>query len=160
VEGLKEIYGMPQAGREFWKLVRSILLKLGFNQSEHVHSFFWKRTVTSFMVIMTYVDDLTFTTDSESMRAEVFAAINDQVTIEDLGVLNSFLDMDFKYHLEESCCHITEGTFTKKFCANMGFHPSISTACWRPEVKRQWTVESSTTKDDDDRHKVNAFNPH
>jgi hypothetical protein len=36
--------------------------------------------------VMTYVDDITFTTDSESIRAEVFAAINAQVTIEDRGV--------------------------------------------------------------------------
>jgi hypothetical protein len=79
---------MPQAGCEFWKLLRSILRKLGFTQSEHAHCFFWKRTATTFMVIMTYVDDITFTTDSESMRAEVFAAINAQVTIEDRGLLN------------------------------------------------------------------------
>jgi hypothetical protein len=50
---LKGIYGMPQAGREFWKLLRSISLKLGFIQSEHAHYFFRKRSATGFTINMT-----------------------------------------------------------------------------------------------------------
>jgi hypothetical protein len=123
---IKAIYGMPQAGREFWKVLRSIILKPGLIQSEHAHYFLWKRTAAGFMIIMTYVDDLTFTTvtDCNSMRAEVFAAINALVTIEDRDVLNSFPGMDFKYNKEEDYWHITQGTYTKELCASMGFHPA------------------------------------
>jgi hypothetical protein len=45
---LKAIYGMPQAGRECWKLLRGTTLELGFAQSEHAHCFFYRRTDAGF----------------------------------------------------------------------------------------------------------------
>jgi hypothetical protein len=51
---LKAIYGMPPAGREFWKLLRSIIVGLGFKQSEHAHCFYFRRTKAGFVIIMTY----------------------------------------------------------------------------------------------------------
>ena len=74
----------------------SIILKLGFTQSEHAHCFFYRRTAAGFVILMTYVDDITITTDSEEMRNEVFAAINKQVTLDDRCVLKSFLGMNFE----------------------------------------------------------------
>jgi hypothetical protein len=48
---LKAIYGMPQAGREFWKLLRSVILAMGFKQSEFAHCFFFRRTKDGFVII-------------------------------------------------------------------------------------------------------------
>jgi hypothetical protein len=87
---LKAIYGMPQGGREYWKLIRSVILGLGFTQSDHAPCFFYRRTDAGFIIVMTYVDDMTITTDNELMRNEVFDAINSVVEVKDLGVIASF----------------------------------------------------------------------
>jgi hypothetical protein len=49
---------------------------LGFKQSEHAHCFFFRRTKAGFVIIMTYVDDITTTTDNEELHKEVLSAIN------------------------------------------------------------------------------------
>jgi hypothetical protein len=41
---------------------------------------------------------MTITTDNELMRNEVFDAINSVVEVKDLGVIESFLGMQFKYN--------------------------------------------------------------
>ena len=156
---LKAIYGMPQAGREFWKLLRGIIMKLGFTQSEHAHCFFWKRTENGFIILMTYVDDLTITSDNEEMRKEVLDAINEVVTLDDRGVIKSFLVMDFNWHIEEHYWHITQRTFTEDLCASMGLLPETAKAAFTPEIKRNWTWENSTAQDDAERLRVNNYNP-
>jgi hypothetical protein len=70
---LKAIYGMPPR-REFWKLLRSVIMAMGFKQSEFAHCFFFRRTKDGFVIIMTYVDDITITTDNEKLRKEVLIA--------------------------------------------------------------------------------------
>jgi hypothetical protein len=90
---LKAIYGMPQVGREFWKLLRSVILAMGFKQSEFAHCFFFRRTKDGFVIIMTYVDDITITTDNEKLRKEVLSGINAKLKLDDRGVIKSFLGM-------------------------------------------------------------------
>jgi hypothetical protein len=156
---LKAIYGMPQAGREFWKLLRGIILSLGFRQSEHAHCFFWKREARGFIILMTYVDDITITTDCPAMRAEVFDAIAAQVTLEDRGVIGSFLGMQFKYNAEERYWSITQEVFTLDLCASMGLTPGESKAAYTPEIKQPWSKEMATAKSDEERTRVAKFNP-
>jgi hypothetical protein len=78
---------------------------------------------------MTYVDDITITTDCETMRTEVFTAINKVMKINDCGVLESFLGMHFKYNEQKRYWHITQGTYIKDLCATMGLYQESSKAC-------------------------------
>ena len=154
---LKAIYGMPQAGREFWKLLRGIIMKLGFTQSEHALCFFYRRTAAGFIILMTYVDDITITTDCEAMRNEVFAAINEVVMLDDRGVLKSFLGKNFEYNADKQFWHITQGTYIKDLCASMDLHQGKAKAAHTPEIKQVWSVENSTAKDDAERLRVSVF---
>jgi hypothetical protein len=156
---LKAIYGMPQAGREFWKLLRSIILALGFKQSAHTNCFFWKRDERGFIILMTYVDDITTTTDCPALKQEVFDAINKQMKLQDRGVLKSFLGMEFTYSETERYWSITQETYTLDVCAAMNLYPATSKAAFTPEVKRDWTAENSTAKSDDERRRVLQYNP-
>jgi hypothetical protein len=141
------------------KLLRGIIMDLGFTRSEFAHCFFWKRTARGFIILMTYVDDITITTDCEALRQETFAAINAKVTLEDRGVIKSFLGMNFEYNAEEHYWNITQETFTLDLCASMDLHRETSKAAYTPKVKRAWTAENSTAKDDAERLRVAKFKP-
>jgi hypothetical protein len=156
---LKAIYGMPQGGREYWKLIRSVIIGLGFTQSEHAPCFFYRRSDAGFIIVMTYVDDMTITTDNELMRNEVFDAINSVMEIKDLGVLESFLGMHFKYNKQLHYWHISQGTYIKDLCATMGLHQGSAKAAFTPEIKRNWSAETSTAKDDAERLRVSQYSP-
>jgi ATP-binding cassette subfamily B (MDR/TAP) protein 1 len=157
---LKAIYGMPQGGREYWKLIRSVILGLGFTQSDHhPPCFFYRRTDAGFIIVMTYVDDMTITTDNELIRIEVFDAINNVVEVKDLGVLESFLGIQFKYNKQLHYWHISQSTYIKDLCATMGLHQESAKAAFTPEMKRSWSVETSTAKDDTERLRVSQYSP-
>jgi hypothetical protein len=156
---LKAIYGMPQGGREFWKLLRGIILSLGFKQSEHAHCFFWKREARGFIILMTYVDDITITTDCPEMRTEVFNAISAQVTLVDRGIIKSFLGMEFNYNAEERYWSITQEAYILDLCASMGLTPGESKAAYTPEIKQTWTKDMATAKSDEERERVAKFDP-
>jgi hypothetical protein len=65
---LKAVYGMTQAGHEFWKLLRGIIVGRGFKHSESAHCFFFRGTKAGFVIIMTYIDDTTITSDNEDLH--------------------------------------------------------------------------------------------
>jgi hypothetical protein len=155
------IYGLPQGGRNFWKLLHKVILSLGFIQSEHAPCFFYRRTDAGFIMVMTYVDDITvtITTDCETMRTEVFNAINKVMKINDCGVIESFLGMQFQYNKQKRYWHITQGTYIKDLCATMGLRQESSKACYTPEVKQVWSTEASTAKTDEECMRVSAFFP-
>jgi hypothetical protein len=155
---LKAIYGMPQAGREFWKLLCGIIVKLGFKQSDHAHCFFYRRTDAGFVIIMTYVDDITITTDDEVQREEITAQISKVVTLEKRGVLRSFLGMQFDYNKEKLFWRITQPTFVKDLCASMDLYADRSKAAFTPEIKRVWSKETSEAKDEAEVLRVSEFN--
>jgi hypothetical protein len=106
---------------------------------------------------MTYVDDITITTDCETMRTEVFNAINKVMKINDCGVIESFLGMRFQYNEQKRYWHITQGTDIKDLCATMGLRQESSKACYTPEVKQVWSTEVSTAKTDEEHVRVSAF---
>ena len=108
---------------------------------------------------MTYVDDITITTDCESMRKEVFDAINKEVTLDDRGVIKSFLGMNFEYVKEKQYWQITQGTYIKDLCASMNLTKELSKAALTPEIKQTWSTELSTAKDDAERLRVSQFSP-
>jgi hypothetical protein len=153
----KAIYGLPQAGREFWKLLRSILKEQGFEQSEHAPCFFWKRCERGFIIVMTYVDDLTVTTNSKAMREELFADISARLKLEDRGVISSFLGMDFKYNATELHWTITQEVFILDLLRSMNLDPEVSRPAATPEVKRSWYKAMCAPKDDDERLRVAEF---
>jgi hypothetical protein len=156
---LKAIYGMPQAGREFWKLLRSVILAMGFKQSEFAHCFYFMRTKDGFVIIMTYVDDITITTDNEKLRKEVLSKINAKLKLEDRGVIKSFLGMSFEYNAKKLYWHLTQGTYIKDLCKTMDLTQGESKAAFTPEIKQIWSEEASTAKSEAERLRVSNYSP-
>jgi hypothetical protein len=156
---LKAIYGMPQAGREFCKLLRSVILAMGFKQSEFAHCFFFLRIKDGFVIIMTYVDDITITTDNEKLRKEVLSEINAKLKLEDCGVIKSFLGMSFGYNAKKLYWHITQGTYIKDLCKTMDLTQGESKAAFTPEIKQIWSEEASTAKSEAELLRVSNYSP-
>jgi hypothetical protein len=127
---------MPQAGREFWTLLRSVILAMGFKQSEFAHCIFFRRTKDGFIIIMTYVDDITITTDNEKLRKEVLSGINAKLKLDDRGVVMSFLGMSFEYNAKKLYWHITQGTYIKDLCKTMDLTQGESKAAFTPEINQ------------------------
>jgi tRNA U55 pseudouridine synthase TruB len=93
------------------------------------------------------------------MRNEVFDAINSVVEVKDLGVIESFLGMQFKYNKQLHYWHISQGTYINDLCATMGLHQESAKVAFTPEIKRSWSVETSTAKDDVERLRVSQYSP-
>jgi hypothetical protein len=109
---------------------------MGFKQNEFAHYFFFRRTKDGFVIIMTYVDDITSTTDNEKIRKEVLSGINTKVKLEDRGVFKSFLGMSFEYNAKKFYWHITQGTYIKDLYKTMDLTQGESKATFTPEIKQ------------------------
>jgi hypothetical protein len=132
---------------------------MGFKQSEFAHSFFFRCTKDGFVIIMTYVDDITITTDNEKLRKEALSGINTKLKLDDRGVIKSFLSMSFEYNAKKLYWHITQGTYIKDLCKTMDLTQGESKAAFTPEIKQIWSEEASTTKSETEWLRVSNYSP-
>jgi hypothetical protein len=101
---------------------------------------------------MTYVDDITITTDNEELRKAALSAINAKVKLDDRGVIKSFLGMSFEYNAKNLS---STGTSRK----TMGLTQGASKVAHTPEIKQTWSEEASTAKSEAERLRVSEYSP-
>jgi len=97
---LKSIYGLKQASRVWYCLLRKVLETLGFTRSEFDHALFiFNRTWGSALVhclLAVHVDDGLAGCNSEEFLSFVKSEINKRFGIKDLGPLKTFLGVQFE----------------------------------------------------------------
>ena len=68
----KSLYGLKQSSRQWFAKLSSTLLRIGFQQSPNDHSLFIRRTSTTFLALLVYVDDIIIasnnTTDASAFK--------------------------------------------------------------------------------------------
>ena len=97
---LKSIYGLKQASRIWYRLLRKVLETLGFTRSEFDHALFiFNRTWGSALVhclLAMHVDDGLAGCNSEEFLAFIKMEIRKRFGIKDLGPLKTFVGIQFK----------------------------------------------------------------
>ena len=67
---------------------------LGFTQSKADYSLFTKKTSTSFIALLVYVDDILIASDNKQAMDELKVLLDQQFKLKDLGDLKFFLGLE------------------------------------------------------------------
>lgn len=87
----KSLYGLRQAPRAWFTKLASTLLKFGFINARSDTSLFVRKTTTSIIYILVYVDDIIITGSSTLEVSQLTSSLHKEFALKDLGDLNYFL---------------------------------------------------------------------
>jgi len=92
----KSLYGLKQASRQWYvKLVEAFVFKRLHSLNDY--SLFHKKSTTSTIFVVVYVDDVILTGTSVFEIEELKTFLHDKFRIKDLGKLHYFLGMEVLY---------------------------------------------------------------
>ncbi|KAH9727669.1 retrovirus-related pol polyprotein from transposon RE1 [Citrus sinensis] len=93
----KALYGLKQAPRAWFDKLKSSLIQWGFKNSKSDTSLFLRRTKSSIIIILIYVDDILIT-GSDCVELEKFIKLfSSAFALKDLGKLSYFLGIEVLY---------------------------------------------------------------
>ena len=90
----KSLYGLKQANRQWFAKLYSFLISTGFSQSKFGYFLFTRKTLTTFTILLVYVDDIILAGSSLSEIERIKGLLNDSFKIKDLGKLKYFLGLE------------------------------------------------------------------
>jgi len=107
----KNLYGMVQASRMFFMMVRDWLLNplpldqggsgMAWHQFDFDQCCFYTMEDGAFCILFFYVDDVGVASNCEKLRLKVLASIQSRFKVEDKGALKWFLGMMVDYNRDE-----------------------------------------------------------
>lgn len=90
----KSLYGLKQAGREWYKKVKAEFEALGFTRSNADHGVFYKNDDGKLVIIAIYVDDMLIFSNSTAARNATKSALSERFEMTDLGEAHWILNME------------------------------------------------------------------
>uniref|UniRef100_A0A803QFR2 Reverse transcriptase Ty1/copia-type domain-containing protein n=1 Tax=Cannabis sativa TaxID=3483 RepID=A0A803QFR2_CANSA len=90
----KSLYGLKQAYRQWFAKLSTTFLEHGFHQSAYDHSPFIKKSTTSFLALLVYVDDIVIANTNAAEATSFKAFLNSKFKLKDLGNLRFFLGLE------------------------------------------------------------------
>ena len=93
----KSLYGLKQAGRQWFSKLKETLLSLGYSQSKNDYSVFLNKSTSHITVIAVYVDDILITGSDHEEIKHVKHCLNHKFGIKDLGKLHCFLGQEVNH---------------------------------------------------------------
>ena len=81
----KGLYGLKQAGREWYATLHDFLIQLGFQRTHADHSVFVFKHGKSIIIIPIYVDDKLLAGNDKDILKSICESISSQFKVSDLG---------------------------------------------------------------------------
>ncbi|WVZ04925.1 hypothetical protein V8G54_018271 [Vigna mungo] len=125
----KSLYGLKQAGRQWYARLFDFLLSNGFLQSASNHSLFTKHTNSNVTILVIYVDDIVLTGNDLTEITHITHLLDATFKIKDLGNLKFFLGLEVARNKEGIC--ISQRQYTLDILKDEGYLNSkpVSTPC-------------------------------
>ena len=90
----KAIYGLKQAGREWYIFATKVLISIGFTKLEEDHCLFTLKNPGRRIILALYVDDIVATSENQEALEWLQGEIKKNFKITDQGPLSSVLNVD------------------------------------------------------------------
>ncbi|WVZ14716.1 hypothetical protein V8G54_012282 [Vigna mungo] len=125
----KSLYGLKQAGRQWYARLSDFLLSNGFLQSASDHSLFTKHTNSNVTILVIYVDDIVLTGNDLTEITHITHLLDATFKIKDLGNLKFFLGLEVARNKEG--ISISQRQYTLDILKDEGYLNSkpVSTPC-------------------------------
>lgn len=91
---LKSLYGLKQSSRQWFARLSSFILTKGFSQSSSDCSLFIKKSHSSFIALLIYVDDIILADNDIHEIESIKTTLHTAFKIKDLGHLKYFLGLE------------------------------------------------------------------
>ena len=89
----RAIYGLKQAGREWWRTIVGFLIEIGFQHGQNEPCFFTYQNKDTLTLLALYVDDIAICSDSQTDLIEIKQKLADKLKLKDLGKLEWVLEV-------------------------------------------------------------------
>ncbi len=93
VKLLKGLYGLKQASREWYLMIRKIMIALGFKPADNEACIFIKQEGDFIIIVGIYVDDFIIVDNEPRLRMWLFGELQKNFKLKDLGELHWFLGL-------------------------------------------------------------------
>ncbi|KAH9751306.1 hypothetical protein KPL71_014242 [Citrus sinensis] len=107
----KSLYGLKQAPRAWYDKLRGCLLQWGFVNSSSDTSLFLRRSKSSLILILIYVDDILITRPNSSDLESFIAEFSTMFALKDLGALLYFLGIEVLY--DTDCVYLSQRKYIR-----------------------------------------------
>ncbi|CAI7881145.1 unnamed protein product [Closterium sp. NIES-53] len=111
----KAIYGLKQAPRAWYQKLEETLLAGGFKKSECDHSFFLLQEKEQFLMLLVYVDDIVFFSESSAMIERVEEMLEMEFTCSKMGDVKYYLGMHVERDLDKGVLRLHQ----RKYCEGL-----------------------------------------
>ena len=88
---LKNLYGLKQAGRSWYRMLNDFLTKYGFERSPVDNCIYIYRKGNGYMALMAYVDDIVIMCEFDDDRKDFMKTFTNEFIVTDLGDLSWYL---------------------------------------------------------------------
>ena len=94
---LKALYGVKQAGREWYKMLKTMLIRLGWRPTVSDPCVYYLRIQQYYQLMVVHVDDLIITYANQAQIDSLISGLGQEVKVADLGDLKHALEIDFGF---------------------------------------------------------------
>jgi len=112
----KSLYGLKQASKQWYEKLTSFLRNISFTQSSADNSLFLRKTESSFVALLIYVDDIILAGNCMNGIKEIKNQLHTTFKIKDLGQLKYFLGLEISKTHEG--IHICQRKYALDILAN------------------------------------------
>ena len=122
----RAIYGLKQAGREWYELLCQIMLKLGFRRCRIEHVVFCKYNETDALIVAADVDDMTIAGNSKTAIRRFKEGLGHEVKIKDLGDLHWMLGIEVERDRGARTISFSQQAYIRKILERFGLEDAYS----------------------------------